>query len=157
GILTRIPIIYLHCTGELDSLPSSAIARDGSINSDGSGSAGTDDIHRAVVFPPQRTNSSHRAKYHARTNRGCAMSPASPVPCAPDPSMLIAESAQQFGLHGQSQAHRQLLDRIVKVAGVDAEVLVTGPTGVGKELYARYLHESSPRRARTFVPINCGA
>jgi DNA-binding NtrC family response regulator len=60
-------------------------------------------------------------------------------------------------LSGCSQAHLQLLDRIARVARTDAEILITGPSGVGKELYARYAHECSPRNKAAFVPVNCGS
>jgi len=39
----------------------------------------------------------------------------------------------------------------------DAEVLIIGPTGVGKELYARQVHEESKHRSGSFVAVNCGA
>lgn len=58
---------------------------------------------------------------------------------------------------GCSAAHMQLLETLGKVAPTDAEVLITGPTGVGKELYANYVHEKSLRSQARFVPINCGA
>jgi DNA-binding NtrC family response regulator len=51
----------------------------------------------------------------------------------------------------------KLLSQLRKVAPTDAEVLLSGPTGVGKELYARLLHRLSPRAAAAFVPVNCGA
>ena len=38
----------------------------------------------------------------------------------------------------------------------DAEILITGPTGVGKALYAQYAHWQSPRAKAAFVPVNCG-
>jgi DNA-binding NtrC family response regulator len=59
-------------------------------------------------------------------------------------------------LVGQSRAHHQLLETLDKVARMDVEVLITGPTGVGKELYARYLHQRSQRFAAPFVAVNCG-
>jgi DNA-binding NtrC family response regulator len=59
-------------------------------------------------------------------------------------------------LVGQSVAHRRILATLEKVARTDAEVLITGPSGVGKELYARYLHERSERGGARFVPVNCG-
>jgi transcriptional regulator with GAF, ATPase, and Fis domain len=60
-------------------------------------------------------------------------------------------------LVGRSLSHLQLLHKLSKVALTDAEVLISGPTGVGKELYARYIHESRPRKQAAFVPLNCGA
>jgi DNA-binding NtrC family response regulator len=60
-------------------------------------------------------------------------------------------------LIGCSQSHLRLLDLLRKVASTDVEVLITGPTGVGKELYARFVHQSSPRQDARFVAINCGA
>jgi two-component system response regulator GlrR len=58
---------------------------------------------------------------------------------------------------GASEPHRQLCATIEKVAQTNAEILITGPSGVGKELYARYVHERSRRADRAFVPVNCGA
>ena len=61
------------------------------------------------------------------------------------------------GLVGRSSIHRGILERLAKFACSDAEILITGPTGVGKELYARYVHRQSPRAKFDFVPVNCGA
>jgi two-component system, NtrC family, response regulator GlrR len=65
--------------------------------------------------------------------------------------------AAAVGLVGSSAVHRSLLERLSKFALTDAEILITGPTGVGKELYAQYTHRQSPRAKAPFVPINCGA
>jgi len=61
------------------------------------------------------------------------------------------------GLVGSSSVHRGILERLSRFACSDAEILITGPTGVGKELYARYAHRQSPRANSAFVPVNCGA
>ena len=58
---------------------------------------------------------------------------------------------------GCSAAHRELLEAIRKFAPINAEILITGPTGAGKELYARLVHAYSPRSKAPFVAINCGA
>ncbi|MGH8559594.1 MAG: sigma-54 factor interaction domain-containing protein, partial [Methylococcales bacterium] len=60
-------------------------------------------------------------------------------------------------LIGKSDKHCALLATINKIAVTDAEVLISGPTGVGKELYARFLHQASRRYGASFVAINCGA
>ena len=58
---------------------------------------------------------------------------------------------------GRSPAIEQVRRLIAKVAPTDASVLINGDTGAGKELIARSLHELSPRRAKPFVAVNCGA
>jgi PAS domain S-box-containing protein len=52
---------------------------------------------------------------------------------------------------------RDLLAQVTRVAATDATVLLTGETGVGKELVAPALHDSSNRRDRTLVKLNCAA
>jgi DNA-binding NtrC family response regulator len=58
---------------------------------------------------------------------------------------------------GASEAHRRLLGLIERVAQNDVELLFQGETGVGKEQYARYAHQCSPRCEGPFVPVNCGS
>ena len=58
---------------------------------------------------------------------------------------------------GESESLRALLDKVRKVADSEATVLVLGESGTGKELVARAIHYNSPRAARPFVAINCGA
>jgi hydrogenase-4 transcriptional activator len=48
-----------------------------------------------------------------------------------------------------------LVKTIGRVAGSNVTVLLTGETGVGKELFARALHQASPRSERVFLPFNC--
>lgn len=52
---------------------------------------------------------------------------------------------------------KALLNLAAKVAKSDASVMVTGPSGAGKEIMARYIHDMSPRAEQNFVAINCAA
>jgi transcriptional regulator with GAF, ATPase, and Fis domain len=58
---------------------------------------------------------------------------------------------------GDSDLLRQALERVRQVAPVNSTVLLLGETGTGKELFARAVHERSPRRNRPFVCVNCAA
>jgi len=59
-----------------------------------------------------------------------------------------------IGEHPTIVKLRALIER---VAASDATVLITGESGVGKEVVARAIHELSPRRNHAFVPVNCAA
>ncbi len=61
------------------------------------------------------------------------------------------------GLIGSSQALRGVIERIARVAGTQATVLITGESGTGKELVARAVHRGSPRRDGPFVALSCAA
>jgi two-component system, NtrC family, response regulator HydG len=58
---------------------------------------------------------------------------------------------------GNSAALKTLLAQLAKVAVTDANVLITGENGTGKELIARAIHRQSPRRERGFVGVDLGA
>jgi two-component system C4-dicarboxylate transport response regulator DctD len=58
---------------------------------------------------------------------------------------------------GESEATQHLRAQIADFAVTDADVLIFGETGTGKELVARALHEMGPRSGHKFVPVNCGA
>ena len=51
----------------------------------------------------------------------------------------------------------ELLALAAKVAATDATVMVTGPSGSGKEVLSRYVHDKSPRASGPFVALNCAA
>jgi two-component system, NtrC family, nitrogen regulation response regulator GlnG len=63
----------------------------------------------------------------------------------------------RYGLVGESAAIVQLRREIERVAGLAVPVLLRGATGTGKELVARALHESGPRRSGPYLAINMGA
>lgn len=58
---------------------------------------------------------------------------------------------------GQSAAHKALLEEIRLVANSDLSVLITGETGVGKELVAQSIHRHSMRSGKPMISLNCAA
>ena len=67
-------------------------------------------------------------------------------------------SLGRFGrLVGSSPVMEELYGLIEKVAPTESTALLVGETGTGKELVANMIHDLSPRSARSFVPMNCGA
>jgi DNA-binding NtrC family response regulator len=56
-----------------------------------------------------------------------------------------------------SPVMQQLRNTALRIAAGTAKVLITGESGVGKDLLARFVHSKSPRAARPFVAVNCGA
>lgn len=60
-------------------------------------------------------------------------------------------------LVGDSESMRALREAARRVAMGGAKVLITGESGVGKDIVARSIHVQSPRQSRPFVAVNCGA
>jgi formate hydrogenlyase transcriptional activator len=60
-------------------------------------------------------------------------------------------------LIGSSPKFRAVLTDVERIAPVDSAVLIQGETGTGKEVFARAIHEASPRRNHRFVALNCAA
>src|SRR5262249_38232308 len=69
---------------------------------------------------------------------------------------LQAEDERYFVV-GRSPKMRQIYDLIARVADTNATVLISGESGVGKELIARAVHQQSQRRLNPFVAVNCAA
>jgi two-component system response regulator FlrC len=83
-----------------------------------------------------------------------------------EPERLLAAVARYYrrvdepeglGVVAEDAATQALLDLARRVAVTDASVLLTGESGVGKEVFARYIHHHSARQAGPFVAINCAA
>jgi two-component system nitrogen regulation response regulator NtrX len=64
---------------------------------------------------------------------------------------------ERFRMVGDSPALRQVQESIARCAPTRASVLITGESGVGKELVARAIHGNSPRAEGPFIKVNCAA
>jgi formate hydrogenlyase transcriptional activator len=69
----------------------------------------------------------------------------------------IERSSMFEEIVGSSEALRQVLAQVSKVAPTDSTVLISGETGTGKELIARAIHSRSNRSTRAFIRVNCAA
>ena len=69
----------------------------------------------------------------------------------------LPEAEDDAGIVAHDPASRNLFSLAARVAQTDATVLLTGESGVGKEVVARYIHQHSSRRNGPFVAINCAA
>ena len=64
---------------------------------------------------------------------------------------------KRAGIIGESPALIRCLEEVSKAAASEANMLITGETGTGKELFAKAIHENSRRSAGNFVVVDCGA
>lgn len=64
---------------------------------------------------------------------------------------------QRFGIIGRSPLLDRALSTAVQVANTDLTVLITGESGVGKEVFSKIIHSLSPRKHNDFIAVNCGA
>ena len=72
-------------------------------------------------------------------------------------SEALSERFKYGSMIGKSEPMLKIYDTIDKLARSKASVLITGPSGTGKELIAKAIHYGGPRNDRPFVSINCGA
>ena len=63
----------------------------------------------------------------------------------------------RFGIVGESPALIAAIRRAMLVAPIDLSVLVIGESGSGKESFPKIIHESSPRKHKKYIAVNCGA
>ncbi|KQT90324.1 sigma-54 dependent transcriptional regulator [Methylobacterium sp. Leaf466] len=83
------------------------------------------------------------------------------IPLPPDPELIVAV-LQAVSEDGRAFVWRDAsMEKVVRlaeqVARSEASVLITGESGTGKEVLARHVHQTSNRRARPFVSVNCAA
>jgi two-component system NtrC family response regulator len=72
-------------------------------------------------------------------------------------SEALSDRFSYGNIIGKSKPMLKIYDMIRKVAPSKASVLITGPSGTGKELIAKAIHYDSPRKDRPFITLNCGA
>lgn len=71
--------------------------------------------------------------------------------------MTIQQIKNRFGIIGNSEKLNRAIDIARQVAGTDLTVLITGESGTGKEIFPQIIHQFSPRKHGTLIPVNCGA
>jgi DNA-binding NtrC family response regulator len=83
------------------------------------------------------------------------------IPLPPDPELIAAileaVSRTETSLIFRDESMARVVKLAAQIAGSDASVLITGESGVGKEVMARFLHEKSRRASKPFVSVNCAA
>lgn len=72
-------------------------------------------------------------------------------------SQALSDRYKYGNIIGKSKPMQGIYEMISKVAQSKASVLITGPSGTGKELIAKAIHYDSPRKNRPFISVNCGA
>jgi transcriptional regulator with PAS, ATPase and Fis domain len=70
---------------------------------------------------------------------------------------VVRDVEEPAGIVAKSPKMQQVVELARRVAKVDATVLITGESGVGKERIARFVHDESTRAAGPFIAVNCGA
>jgi len=71
--------------------------------------------------------------------------------------MSLQDIKNRFGIIGNSPVLDRALEIAVQVGPTDMSVLISGESGVGKEVFSKIIHNSSPRKHNNFIAVNCGA
>jgi transcriptional regulator with PAS, ATPase and Fis domain len=71
--------------------------------------------------------------------------------------MNVQAVKQRFGIIGGSEGLHRALSTAIRVANTDLTVMITGSSGVGKEVFSQIIHALSARKHNKFIAINCGA
>jgi transcriptional regulator with PAS, ATPase and Fis domain len=69
----------------------------------------------------------------------------------------IQQVKQRFGMIGNNAELNRAVDVALQVAPTDLSVLITGESGVGKEVFPQIVHQNSPRKHAQYIAVNCGA
>ncbi|MDR3251997.1 MAG: sigma-54 dependent transcriptional regulator [Tannerella sp.] len=69
----------------------------------------------------------------------------------------IQQAKQRFGIIGANAELNRAIDVALQVAPTDLSVLITGESGVGKEVFPQIIHHNSPRKHAQYIAVNCGA
>ena len=71
--------------------------------------------------------------------------------------MELSEIKNRFGIIGNDPRLNSAIDTAIQIAGTSLSVLITGESGVGKEVIPKIIHAYSPRKHNNYIAINCGA
>ena len=69
---------------------------------------------------------------------------------------ILAQGFDRTNIVGNSLVIQKIMEKVKLIAPLDTTVLITGETGVGKELFAELLYKNSNRKDKKFVAVNCG-
>ena len=105
------------------------------------------EIEYVVVFSQNRTVVEHFIQTIQQENQAIRQAMSHVLEDAQTEGLLVAESP----------ATRKCLNMARKAAELDSTIMLYGESGTGKEVFARYIHRSSRRSKRLFMPVNCAA
>ncbi|OGU55199.1 MAG: sigma-54-dependent Fis family transcriptional regulator [Ignavibacteria bacterium RBG_13_36_8] len=71
--------------------------------------------------------------------------------------MTIEQFQNRFGIIGKSKEIKDLVDIVMQIAQSDISILISGESGVGKEIFAKAIHGFSRRANKPMINVNCGA
>jgi len=71
--------------------------------------------------------------------------------------MDVQSTKRRYGIIGGSDKYDGALSIALRVAPTDLTILISGESGVGKEVFSKIIHQQSPRKHNSFIAVNCGA